>query len=307
MPSSIFVSILLHVIIIALGVYGLPVIKRTSFEQEIPMVVEIVPMALTTNIPFVSKLGKKPPKKKIKAKKKPSVIKEKKVSAPLSMPKKEREIVPVPPPPKPKPKTKPRVELIKKPKTKLKAKTKLAQVRQKLSKVRPQRKPKPPDRFAMVLKNLEKDFKISIPKKKQIAKKKIRIKSDLMARLSKSLSKQPTEFDVEKRVTMNERHAMINAVKKKMEPCWNFQAGSKKAQDIIVEIQVKLRPNGYVLDAIITNKSELTSDPFKKAAGESALRAVLNPSCQPYSLPVNRYDVWKDIKLTFNPKEMLGR
>ena len=307
MPSSIFVSILLHVIIIALGVYGLPVIKRTSFEQEIPMVVEIIPMALTTNIPFVSKLGKKPPKKKIKAKKKPSVIKEKKVSAPLSMPKKEREIVPVPPPPKPKPKTKPRVELIKKPKTKLKAKKKLAQVRQKLSKVRPQRKPKPPDRFAMVLKNLEKDFKISIPKKKQIAKKKIRIKSDLMARLSKSLSKQPTEFDVEKRVTMNERHAMINAVKKKMEPCWNFQAGSKKAQDIIVEIQVKLRPNGYVLDAIITNESELTSDPFKKAAGESALRAVLNPSCQPYSLPVNRYDVWKDIKLTFNPKEMLGR
>ena len=92
-----------------------------------------------------------------------------------------------------------------------------------------------------------------------------------------------------------------------MEPCWNFQAGSKKAQDIIVEIQVKLRPNGYVLDAIITNRSELKSDPFKLAAGESALRAVLNPSCQPYSLPVNRYDVWKDIKLTFNPREMLGR
>ena len=304
MRSSIFISTLLHAFIITLGVYGLPIIQKTSFEQEIPMVVEIVPMALTTNIPSSSKPGKRPLKTKTKPKKKSSVVKEKKVSAPLNIPKKEREIVPPPPKPKPKPKpkikTKTMVELIKKPKTKLKALRKLA-------KVRPRRKPEPPDRFAMVLKNLEKDFKTPVSKHKKIAKKKIKIESDLMERLSKSLSRQPTEFDVDKRVTMNERHAMINAVKKKMEPCWNFQAGSKKAQDIIVEIQVKLRPNGYVLDAIITNRSELKSDPFKLAAGESALRAVLNPSCQPYILPANRYDVWKDIKLTFNPREMLGR
>jgi hypothetical protein len=51
----------------------------------------------------------------------------------------------------------------------------------------------------------------------------------------------------------------------------------------------------------------LQSDRFKLAAGESALRAVLNPECQPYKLPVNKYDVWKDLKLTFNPREMLGR
>ena len=296
MRSSIFVSILLHAFIITLGVYGLPVIQKTSFEQEIPMVVEIVPMALTTNVPSISKLGKRPSKKKTKTQKKLPVVNEKKISAPLNIPKKEREIVPPPP----KTKTKTMVELIKKPKTKLKALRKLA-------KVRPRRKPEPPDRFAMVLKNLEKEFKIPVSKNKQKAKKKVKMDSDLMKRLSKSLSRQPTEFDLDKGVTMNERHAMINAVKKKMEPCWNFQAGSKKAQDIIVEIQVKLRPNGDVLNAIITNRSELTSDPFKLAAGESALRAVLNPSCQPYILPANRYDVWKDIKLTFNPREMLGR
>ena len=144
-------------------------------------------------------------------------------------------------------------------------------------------------------------------KKEQTENKKIELETGLMARLSKSLSRQPTEFDPDKQVTMSERHAMINAVKRRMEPCWNFQAGSKKAQDIIVEIEVKLRPDGYVLDAKIMNRSELRSDPFKLAAGESALRAVLNPSCQPYILPANRYDVWKDIKLTFNPREMLGR
>ena len=173
--------------------------------------------------------------------------------------------------------------------------------------MRPRRKPKPPDPFAMLLKNLEKDFQKPVSKKEKLVTKKPKAETDLIERLSKSLSRQRTEFDPDKQITMSERHAMINAVKRRMEPCWNFQAGSKKAQDIIVEIEVKLRPDGYVSNAKITNRSGLKSDPFKLAAGESALRAVLNPSCQPYILPANRYDVWKDIKLTFNPREMLGR
>ena len=311
MLSGIFVSIFFHAIIITLGVYGLPLIQKTSIEQEIPMVVEIVPVALATNIPTIPKPRKSSAKKKIKFVKNLPVVKEKKIIAPLNKPQEIRETAPAPPSPepKPKPKAKPKakakvkidkIELIKKQKKRLK-------VRKKLAKVRPRRKPEPPDRFAMVLKNLEKDFKRSTPQKKPVVKKKIKTETDLMARLSKSLSSNPTEFDLDKRVTMNERHAMINAVKRRMEPCWNFQAGSRKAQDIIVEIEVKLRPDGHVLGAIITNRSELKSDPFKLAAGESALRAVLNPSCQPYILPANRYNVWKDIKLTFNPREMLGR
>ena len=30
-----------------------------------------------------------------------------------------------------------------------------------------------------------------------------------------------------------------------------------------------------------------------------SIHAVLNPSCQPYNLPANRYNIWKDLKLTF--------
>ena len=304
MRSSIFISIFFHAIIITLGVYGLPMIKKTSFEQEIPMVVEIVPMGLSTNISSVRKISKRPTKKTVKSEKNLPIVKKEKVLVKSNRSKKEREVVPelrvTKPEPKPKSKPKPKIKLIKKPKPNLK-------VQEKLAKVRPRRKPKSPDPFAMVLKNLEKDFQKPVLKKEKVVTKKTEPASGLMARLSKSLSRQRTEFNPDKQVTMSERHAMINAVKRRMEPCWNFQAGSKKAQDIIVEIEVKLRPDGYVLDAKIMNRSELKSDPFKLAAGESALRAVLNPSCQPYILPANRYDVWKDIKLTFNPREMLGR
>lgn len=296
MRSSILISIFLHAVVIAIGIFGLPEIRTASFVKDIPMLVEVVPSALATNIPSVSKLQKKLLKKKIKASEKVSPAKEKKVPVLLRTPKKKRKIVPAPPKLKPKA----RVKINKKPIAKLK-------VHKNLAKAKPRQKPKPPDRFAMVLKNLEKDFKNPIFKKKQTVKKKLEKETDLITRLAKSLSRQPTEFDSNKRVTMSERNAMINLIKRRMEPCWSFQAGSKKAQDIIVEIEVRLRPDGRVLGANITNRLELSSDPFKLAAGESALRAVLNPGCQPYILPANRYDVWKDLKLTFNPREMLGR
>jgi hypothetical protein len=307
MRSSVFVSIFLHAAVVLIGVYGLPAMRKPPVIEDIPMVVEIVQTGLNTNLLSAPEPLKEPPKKaEVKPPKPPPAPKVKKAPPPppppAPTPDPEVAVVPPPPEPKPvvKPKPKPKVEA--KPKPKVEAKPKAPQ---NLVKAKPRRKPKPPDRFAMVLKNLEKDLKTPAPNSKAAAKKK-KPETDLMARLSKSLSRKPTEFDPNKKISLSERHAMINLVKRTMEPCWNFQAGSKKAQDIIVEIEVALRPDGHVSRANITNRSQL-SDPFKLAAGESALRAVLNPSCQPYKLPANKYEVWKDLKLTFNPREMLGR
>ena len=79
MRSSILVSIFLHAVVIAIGIFGLPEIRTASFVKDIPMLVEVVPSALATNIPSVSKLQKKLLKKKIKASEKVSPAKEKKV------------------------------------------------------------------------------------------------------------------------------------------------------------------------------------------------------------------------------------
>jgi outer membrane biosynthesis protein TonB len=302
MRSSIIVSIILHAAVVFVGIYGLPSIRKPAVPEDIPMIVEIVPLGLRTNLPTAPKPDRKPLKKaEVKAPKPLPAAKPKKV-----------------PPPEPTPELKPKVvaapslepKPIKKLKPKLKIEAKIEPKTPKnLKKAKPQRKPVAPDRFAMVLKNLEKDLKKAVPKAKPSEKKREKSESDLMARLSKSLSRKPTEFDPNRNVTISERHSMINLIKRTMEPCWLFgsQAGSKQAQDIFIEIEVALRPDGHVSRASITNRSQLQSDRFKLAAGESALRAVLNPECQPYKLPVNKYDVWKDLKLTFNPREMLGR
>jgi len=34
---------------------------------------------------------------------------------------------------------------------------------------------------------------------------------------------------------------------------------------------------------------------------ESALRAVLNPRCQPFKLPPDRYEAWQVMELNFDP------
>ena len=45
------------------------------------------------------------------------------------------------------------------------------------------------------------------------------------------------------------------------------------------------------------------SDPFYRTAAESARRAVR--VCEPLPVPPKKYDIWRDIYLTFDPSRML--
>ena len=45
-------------------------------------------------------------------------------------------------------------------------------------------------------------------------------------------------------------------------------------------------------------------DPYFRAASESAIRAV--KMCGPYKLPVEKYDAWNDVIVTFDPTKMAG-
>jgi hypothetical protein len=96
----------------------------------------------------------------------------------------------------------------------------------------------------------------------------------------------------------------IDVVKAQIERCWNPPAGAKEAHDLIVEIEATVAQDGRVITAQITSTGRM-SDPFYRAAAESALRAVLNPQCLPLKLPADKYEQWKTLDLTFNPKDLL--
>jgi hypothetical protein len=81
-------------------------------------------------------------------------------------------------------------------------------------------------------------------------------------------------------------------------------AGARDAKDLVVEIRVVVDPDGTVRQATIVDQTRL-SDPFFRAAAESAKRAFFNPLCRPLHLPPDKYAIWKDLVVDFSPKDIL--
>ena len=61
------------------------------------------------------------------------------------------------------------------------------------------------------------------------------------------------------------------------------------------------------IESRITDRFRLETNATYKAVAESALRAIRNPRCSKFNLPLAKYEIWRDIVLQFNPGEMVGR
>ena len=96
----------------------------------------------------------------------------------------------------------------------------------------------------------------------------------------------------------------IDAIKNKISRCWSIQAGAKGAKDLIVDIDMELSQDGTVIKADVVDKQRMKNDPYFNIAAESARRAVLDPKCNPLPLPHDKYDQWKNMTMSFNPKDM---
>ena len=71
-----------------------------------------------------------------------------------------------------------------------------------------------------------------------------------------------------------------------------------------VDIRMEIAKDGTVTKADIINKNRMNVDGSFRAAAESAQRAVLDPQCNPLPLPKNKYEQWKDLEFSFNPRDM---
>ena len=87
-------------------------------------------------------------------------------------------------------------------------------------------------------------------------------------------------------------------------PCWIVPAGARDAKDLSVQIRAAVNPDGTVRQAVILNQGRL-GDPLFRAAAESAKRTFFDPQCTPLRLPKEKYEVWKDLVVNFDPKDLL--
>ena len=95
----------------------------------------------------------------------------------------------------------------------------------------------------------------------------------------------------------------IDALRKRLGECWNPPAGAADGGQLKVVLRVLFKP-----DATVATPPQLvaaTASPFGPAMAESAKRAIL--TCQPFTmLRPDHYEQWKDIEITFDPREMFG-
>jgi hypothetical protein len=278
MRRSAFISTALHVAILLLAVASWP-----ETQMDAPALVEIpIDVLPPTEITKI-KAGTVDSKDEAPLAPKEEAPKPKAVAAP-------------PPPPPPPSEPQPKPEEAKKPEPSVADKPKP-----------PERKPEPPKKV---------EAKPDKPKPKPTLKadSKQDFNADRIAALLNKIpdaAQEPNPLDpvdappkpvrgqsngTQMTMSVNE----IDALRARIAQCWNPPPGGLGADAIIVKLRLRLNEDGSLVGyPSIANSG---SSPFFQAAADSAVRAVFQ--CQPYALPSEKYEVWRDMILTFDPRQM---
>ncbi len=94
----------------------------------------------------------------------------------------------------------------------------------------------------------------------------------------------------------------IDALRARLMQLWNPPAGASNPEELIVTVRIRLNVDGTLSGPPMVVTSG--SSPFFLSARDSAIRAIFRG--QPFDmLSPAKYDAWKDIEVTFDPREMV--
>lgn len=92
----------------------------------------------------------------------------------------------------------------------------------------------------------------------------------------------------------------IDALRAQIQACWNPPPGALEARELIVDVRLQLNRDGSVsAEPQVMNRA---SHPQFQVAAEAARRAIKR--CAPYKMPIAKYDLWQDVEVRFDPREM---
>jgi colicin import membrane protein len=95
----------------------------------------------------------------------------------------------------------------------------------------------------------------------------------------------------------------LDALRQRLAQLWTPPAGAKNPEELVVVFRIKLRPDGRLAAGPWPQLVSSGNSPLAIAARESAARA-LNRG-QPFDmLKPEHYEQWKDIEITFDPRDM---
>ena len=281
-PRGVVLSVALHFVLGSLFIFGLPRLFAPPPLEDMPVAVELVTIAPETR-------ATRPNPNTPRPNAKPEVPV---ADAPVATPAPEPPVpTPAPPPsaeappPAPEPPKPTEKAEMPRPKEKPEPPQQMAKNESKAD-----QKKYDPSQFEALLKNLAMQPTVpspdAPPQKPNLA--------------SARPSSQP-RAPLGSQITASE----VDLVRQQIARCWNVPAGARDAKDLVVEVRVAVDPDGSVRQATIVDQARLGSDPFFRAAAESARRAFFNPLCRPLRLPPDKYAIWKDLVVDFSPKDIL--
>lgn len=278
-------SLAIHLIVFLLVIFGLPHLKSE------PEIVETVPVELITNVSQLTTTNKQPVESKTKK--------------PDETPQKTKDIKTEP---KPKPPKASEPEVAPPDPQELKEPPKPDEVTEKIPDKNPPKKEPP-----------KKDPPKKTDPKKDPKKDKRPDSQEDFNKLLEDLDPTEQQPDTEnkgKKMTEPEPAPKVSrfssalsisemdALRQQLAQCWSVMAGARNAEDLAIDIKVVVNPDRTVQRAELADTYRYNSDSFYRAAADSALRALNNPLCTPLNLPPDKYDLWHEMTITFDPKEM---
>ena len=328
-------SILFHLLVVAVAVIGWPFLATPTPTAQPLVIVDMVKTVPKTNLaaadskamassePEQEATRRKPPPPPPPAPPPPQpqqVAKAEPAPAPKPVVEK-AEILPEKPKPVPKPKPKPVAAPKPKPKPKAAAKPKAVSIQTPVS--RPQRpKQQQPKQVAQPATRPNELARKSQQKQKaealngvlqnlaeaSLAKEDKKTKK-ATAKQDKTALAQSVTSAIGKAVKAPQSKSIaplglseLDRLRKHISDCWQPPIGAKGADQLKVDIQVKLEKDGTVRQAEIADRARYSSDVLYRAAANAARRAVLD--CQPLPLPPEKYQLWKEFIFGFDPKFM---
>ena len=267
MSRSIFVSSVLHIILIMITAMSLPFLAKKPIDLPPIVSVELIQITDKTNIPFAPKAKKII--EKIKEK-------EKKLESEQAPPKKVKKIKP---------------DSVPLPEDKVKKVEKIIEDKQNPEKI---------DNEVKQVSEFEKD-ELFDPNNIAALIDKSKIESaETVNKTDKITQDQQKSVDISG-LSLSEE----DALKAQIFGCWSIPLGLPYNENLLVRIKLQLKPDGTVSKSEILDHARMNKpgQGFYKVLAESALRAI--KLCQPLRVPTTGYERWKDLQLNFDAREML--
>ena len=267
MNRSIFISSVLHALLIFITAMSLPFLAKKPLDIPPIVSVELIQIAEKTNIPFAPKAKKIIEKVKEK---------EKKLVSEQAPPKKVKKIKP---------------DAVPMPEDKVKKVEKIKEDKQNPEKI---------DNEVKQVSEFEKDELFDPNNIAALIDKSKVETAETTNKMSKVTQDQQKNLE-NTGLSLSEE----DALKAQIFGCWSIPLGLPYNENLLVRIKLELNPDGTVSQSEILDHARMNKpgQGFYKVLAESALRAV--KLCQPLRVPTTGYERWKELQLNFDAREML--